>query len=140
MKLSSVTSPLPASRVPGTMTRRLAAASLLGQAMTVFFGGLVARQLEVAAGDPEGRADAYLAGGSALALLCILTSGLLRRPFGVWLGWAVQLLTLATAVVLPAMAVVALIFGSLWWLCLSQGRKMDELTAQRHTDDPAKGT
>ncbi len=122
------------------MARRLAAASLLGQAMTVFFGGLVARQLEVAAGDPEGRADAYLGGGSALAVLCIVTAGLLRRPFGVWLGWAVQVLTLATAVVLPAMVVVALIFGGLWWLCLSQGRRMDELTAQRHTDERPKGT
>ncbi len=121
------------------MTRRLAATSLIGQAMTVFFGGLVARQLEVAAGDPDGRATTYLVGGIALAVLCILVSGLLRRPGGVWLGWGVQALTLATAVVLPAMAVVAVVFGALWWLCLSQGRKMDQLTQERasaaHTDE-----
>lgn len=106
--------------------------------MTVFFGGLVARQLEVAVGDPDGRANAYLVGGIALAVLCILVSGLLRRPGGIWLGWGVQVLTLASAVVLPAMVIVAVIFGALWWLCLSQGHKMDQLTAQRastpHTD------
>jgi hypothetical protein len=129
--------------VPGTLTRRLAATSLIGQSMTVFFGGLVARQLEVAAGDPDGRADTYLFGGIALAVLCILVSGLLRRPGGVLLGWGVQALTLASAVVLPAMAIVAVIFGALWWLCLSQGHKMDQLTAERasapHTDS-APGT
>lgn len=143
-------------RVLGKMARRLAAVSLLGQAMTVFFGGLVARQFEVAAGDPEGRANVYLAGGIGLALVCILASGLLRRPSGVWVGWGCQVLTLASALVLPAMAIVAVIFGGLWWLCLSQGRKMDELTARwaeqdddpagddrpgpRHTDDRPKGT
>ncbi len=120
------------------MTRRLAATSLVGQAMTVFFGGLVARQLEVAAGDPHGRANAYLIGGIALAVLCILVSGLLRRPGGVWLGWGVQALTLGSAVVLPAMVIVAAVFGALWWLCLSQGHKMDQLTQERgsapHTD------
>lgn len=111
--------------------------------MTVFFGGLVARQLEVATGDPDGRANAYLVGGIALAVLCILVSGLLRRPGGVWLGWGVQVLTLASALVLPAMVIVAAIFGALWWLCLSQGHKMDQLTTAResapHTDS-APGT
>lgn len=124
------------------MTRRLAATTLIGQGTTVFFGGLVARQLAVAAGDPDGRAQSYLLGGIVLAVLCVLVSGLLRRRFGIWLGWLVQALTLATAVVLPAMVVVAAIFGALWWLCLSQGHKMDQLTQQRasapHTDDRPK--
>ncbi|MCE0485373.1 DUF4233 domain-containing protein [Ornithinimicrobium sediminis] len=118
------------SGTPGKMTRRLAATTLVGQGMTVFFGALVARQFEVTEGDPEGLATTYLYGGIALALLCVLTSGLLRRRAGIWLGWLCQGLTLATAVVLPAMAIVAVVFGALWWLCLSQGQKMDELTAR----------
>lgn len=149
-------SPTSPRRPLGKMTRRLAAVTLLGQAMTVFFGGLVARQFEVAADDPEGLANTYLAGGIGLAVVCVVVSGLLRRRVGIWLGWGVQALTLASAVVLPAMAIVAVIFGALWWLCLSQGQKMDELTARwaaeqdgpgedaggepRHTDDPTRGT
>jgi Protein of unknown function (DUF4233) len=121
---------------PGRLTRRLASVTLLGQAMTVFFGALVARQLELAAGGSAGRADAYFVGGCVLALFCVLVSGLLRRRAGIWLGWLAQVLTLASALVLPAMAVVAVIFGVLWWLCLTQGHRMDELTARRTTDAP----
>jgi len=54
----------------------------------------------------------------------------------VLLGWLVQLLTLATAVVLPAMAIVALIFAGLWWMCLAQGAKIDAIRAQWERDDP----
>ncbi|MGC1207334.1 MAG: DUF4233 domain-containing protein [Ornithinimicrobium sp.] len=121
--------------VPGKFARRLAAVALLGQAMTVFFGGLVARQFAVADGDPDGRATAYLIGGCALALLCILASGMLRRPGGVLLGWVIQLLTLASALILPAMVAVAVIFGGLWWMCLSQGKKMDDMSAQWAADE-----
>ncbi len=128
------------SSAPGRMTRRLAAITLAGQAMTVFFGALVARQFELAAGDPQGRANAYFVGGCALAVFCLLVSGLLRRRAGIWLGWLAQALTLATAVVLPAMAIVAVIFGVLWWLCLSQGHKMDELTARFQAEQAAGQT
>ncbi len=121
--------------VPGKFARRLAAVALLGQAMTVFFGGLVARQLAVADGDPDGRATTYLIGGCALALLCILASGMLRRPGGALLGWVVQGLTLLSAVILPAMVAVAAIFAGLWWLCLSQGKKMDDMSAGWAADE-----
>ncbi len=121
--------------VPGKFTRRLSAVALLGQALTVFFGAIAARQFAVAEGDPDGRATAYLIGGTALALACVLVSGMLRRPGGVLLGWVVQILTIATAIVLPAMAIVGLIFGGLWWLCLVQGNKMDQMSAQWAADE-----
>lgn len=121
--------------VPGKFTRRLSAVALLGQALTVFFGALAARQFAVAGGDPDGRATAYLIGGTALALACVVVSGVLRRPGGVLLGWVVQGLTFATAFVLPAMAIVGLIFGGLWWLCLVQGNKMDAMSAQWAADE-----
>lgn len=121
---------LPLTGVPGKMTRRLAAVTLAGLGMTVFFGALVARQFAVAAGDLDGRATTYLLGGTVLGLVCVLTAGLLRRPWGVTLGWVLLVLTAASAVVLPAMAIVALIFGGLWVLSLTQGYKMDRLTLQ----------
>ncbi len=121
--------------VPGKFARRLAAVALLGQAMTVFFGGLVARQFAVADGDPDGRATTYLIGGCALALACVLASGMLRRPGGVLLGWVIQVLTLLSALILPAMVAVAVIFGGLWWMCLSQGKKMDDMSAEWAADE-----
>lgn len=122
---------------PGILTRRLCGATLLAQAISIFFGALVAWGLAQA--DPGAQDDwrptAYLVGGVALALLCIVAVGALRKGrLGVRLGWAVQLLTLASAVVLPAMVVIAGIFGGLWFLCLRQGQRMDEITAQREAE------
>lgn len=118
---------------PGTLTRRLCATTLLAQAMSVFFGALVAWRLAQTTGDP--RAAAYLWGGFALTALCVLAAGALRGRWGVRLGWLVQFLTLAAGVVLPAMLVVAGLFGFLWWLCLTQGIRMDALTAQREAQE-----
>lgn len=126
---------LPLTGVPGKLTRRLAAMTLAGQAIAVFLGALVAWQLTVADGDAE-RGRTYLVGGCVLAVACLLGSGLMRRPFGVTFGWTVQLLTLASAVVLPAMLVVAVIFGGLWVLALWQGPRAEEL-ADRHAAEVA---
>jgi len=43
-------------------------------------------------------------------------------------GWVLQVVTFACALVVPAMLVVALVFGVLWLTALVQGRAMD-----RHT-------
>lgn len=114
---------------PGILTRRLCGATLLAQALSVFFGALVAWRLAQAFDDRQ--ADLYLVGGVALALLCVVAIGALRSRHGVALGWAVQVLTLASGLVLPAMVIVAGIFGTLWFLCLRHGRRMDAVNAER---------
>ena len=113
----------------GILTRRLCGATLLAQALSVFFGALVAWRLAQAFN--EGEAQAYLVGGVGLAVLCVVAVGALRTRHGVALGWLVQGLTLASALVLPAMVIVAGIFGTLWFLCLRHGRRMDEVNAER---------
>lgn len=120
---------LPLTGVPGRMTRRLLAMTLIGQALAVFFGALVARQLAVADGATD-QADTSLILGCVLAVLMVLISGMLRFPFGITLGWVAQLLTLASAIVLPAMLAIVVIFGGLWVVSLVQGHKMDSLTEQ----------
>ena len=47
----------------------------------------------------------------------------MRRPFGVTLGWLVQALTWASAVLVPAMIGVALVFTALWVLLLSRAAR-----------------
>jgi hypothetical protein len=55
----------------------------------------------------------------------------MRTPFGITLGWLVQLLTWLSAVVVPMMAAVGLVFTGLWLLLLVQGRSVDRLVAER---------
>lgn len=114
--------------VPGKMTRRLLAMVIGTQGLVVFFGALVARSL--AAVDGSGASGSFLLTGSVLAVLCILDAGLLRRPWGVTVGWVLQIATLACAFVVPLMLLVGLLFGSLWLTALIQGHAMDEHTRQ----------
>jgi Protein of unknown function (DUF4233) len=112
--------------VPGTLTRRLLGVAIGIQGLAVFFGALVARGLAAAKGSHA--SSLFLLVGSLLALLCILDAGLLRRPWGVTVGWVLQIATLACALIVPAMLLVGLLFGALWLTALVQGRKMDEHT------------
>ena len=62
---------------------------------------------------------------------------MMRRPFGVTLGWIIQALTLLSALVVPAMLFVGILFLALWLLCMVQGKRVDDLQAQR--DATAQG-
>lgn len=108
------------------MTRRLGAVVLGTQAPVVLFGAVGARALADASG--QGGAGVYLWAGTGLAVALLVAAGLLRRPYGVTLGWALQVATLLCGVVLPMMVVAALVFGALWWVALVQGARMDDLT------------
>ena len=114
--------------VPGKMTRRLLAVVIGTQGLVVFFGALVARSL--AAVDGSDTSGSFMLTGSVLAVLCILDAGLLRRPWGVTMGWVLQLATVACAFVVPLMLLVGLLFGALWLTALVQGHAMDEHTRQ----------
>ena len=114
--------------IPGKMTRRLAGLVIAAQGLAVFFGALVARAL--AAADDSPSSSTPMVVGSLLAVLCILDAGVMRRPWGVTLGWVLQIATLATAFIVPAMLLVELLFGALWLTALIQGHAMDEHTSR----------
>lgn len=122
----------------GKFSWRMLATVLAGESVIVFFGALVARAMASAGGDDRG--GTWLLTGSALAVLCILGAGLMRRPWGVTLGWVIQALTLLSALVVPAMLLVGLIFLALWLLCMVQGAKIDALQAQREAQAREEAT
>lgn len=114
----------------GKFTFRLLAMVLFGQAIILSFFALVVRGNAIAGGRADdGSRLLWL--GLGLAVLALVAAGLMRRPFGITLGWLVQVLTWASAVLEPAMIGVALIFTGLWVLLLMQGLKADALVAER---------
>ncbi len=123
----------------GTFTWRLLAIVLAGQGIVVFFAATLARGLSDASGN--GSPATLLWVGTGLALLCLVSAGLLRRPYGVTLGWLVQLLTWLAALVLPAMIGVGVIFTGLWVLLMAQGNRAERLVAEREAaaGEPADG-
>ena len=123
----------------GKFTFRLLAIVLFGQAIILSFFALVARGNAIAAGNPE-EGERLLWVGLGLALLALVASGLMRRPYGITLGWIVQALTWASALLVTAMIGVALVFTALWVLMLVQGMKVDRIVAERElagADEPA---
>jgi len=54
----------------------------------------------------------------SLAVLMIVAAGLVRRPFGIGVGSALQVLFVLTGVLLVAMFVVGVIFAAIWWRLL----------------------
>jgi hypothetical protein len=121
----------------GKFTWRMLATVLGGQSLCILLGALVARGVTSAADDP-GRGTAYLVVGIGLGALCVVAAGSMRRPYGLTLGWVVQVLTLVSALVVPMMLVVGLFFLALWITCLVKGASIDAEMARRESA-PAPG-
>lgn len=63
--------------------------------------------------------------GLGLAVLCVLTAGLLRRPWAYALGWAIQVAAIALGFVVGIMFVLGAIFALLWGTADGLGRRIE---------------
>lgn len=61
--------------------------------------------------------------GAVIAILFLLTPGLLKKKSGWILGTILQFLMIGYAVVVPSLAFLAVIFGALWVAAIVVGRK-----------------
>lgn len=68
--------------------------------------------------------------GLLLMVAMLLAIGTLRRPWGVWVGWFLQIAMLGFGFVVPVMWIIGGIFAALWFLAVRNGRRVDELRAQ----------
>lgn len=113
----------------GKFTWRMLATVLVGQAISIALGAMVARGIAMA--NDHDAPDTYLWIGLGVAALCIVAAGLMRSPLGLPLGWVCQVLTILAGFVVPMMFIVGLLFLGLWVLCLVQGAKIEALMARR---------
>ena len=63
--------------------------------------------------------------GLGLAVLCVVTAGLLRRPWAYLLGHAIQVGAICLGFVVPAMFLVGTIFAVLWVTAYLVGRRIE---------------
>ena len=80
-------------------------------------------------------APAALGGGAALMVALVVTAGLVRYRFGVWLGWFLQAVVLATGLVLPLMYAIGAGFVAIWIYCFVTGRRLDGRAATAQTPE-----
>ncbi len=69
--------------------------------------------------------------GLGLAAACVVTAGMLRRPWAFVLGWAIQVAALALGFVIPMMFFLGAIFTALWAGAVFLGAKIDRERAER---------
>lgn len=121
------------ARVTPRERRRRGAAESLGsvvlgfESIVVFLGGLVIYGLRVL--PPGIEAWWGVVAGSILAVLMMLTAGLLRHRWAIALGWVLQVVLALGALLLPALALVALIFGGMWAYATIKGASLDRRNA-----------
>lgn len=113
-----------------TATESLLSIALALEAILVFFVTLTAYGLRALEPLP-----AFL-GGIALILALVMAARLVRYQWGVWLGWALQVLLLATGILLPVMYFVAAIFIGIWVFCFIKGRQLDAAKAAYFANNP----
>jgi hypothetical protein len=77
-------------------------------------------------------------GGGALLIVVLLLAGrLLMYPWGIWVGWALQLALVALGFILPALFIAAAIFVAIWVYCFVVGRRLDRRNAALRSPDPS---
>ncbi|RFU86733.1 DUF4233 domain-containing protein [Streptomyces triticagri] len=104
--------------------RTLCASTLIGEFFVIGFAGLVAMK------DPDlSMATVWTVSGVAM-VLCILLCGVITRPGGVQLGWALQGALVLSGFVVPTMFFLGVCFAGLWWASVHFGRKVDEAKAR----------
>lgn len=104
--------------------RTLCASTLIGEFFVIGFAGLVAMK------DPNlSMGTVWTVSGIAM-FLCLALCGVITRPGGVALGWALQIALIASGVFVPLMFFMGALFALLWWASVHFGRKVDEAKAR----------
>ncbi|MEU5974250.1 DUF4233 domain-containing protein [Streptomyces sp. NPDC047315] len=104
--------------------RTLAASTLIGEFFVIGFAGLVAMK-----DDSLTVGTVWTVCGVAM-VLSLLLCGMLSRPGGVQLGWALQIGLVISGFFVPMMFFLGACFAGLWWASIHYGRKIDEAKAR----------
>ena len=124
----------PRARAPRTLVQKLAPIVLGFESIVVFLAGLTAFGLKsLPSGVPQWWG---IVGGAVLGLACIAIAGMITRPWAITAGWVIQLLIAISAILVPAILLVVLIFGGMWGYATIMGARLDA----RRPDAPATET
>ncbi|WP_406169122.1 DUF4233 domain-containing protein [Streptomyces sp. NBC_00996] len=104
--------------------RTLCASTLIGEFFVIGFAGLVAMK------DPDLSTSTVWTVCGVVMAVSVLLCGMITRPGGVQLGWALQIALIASGFVVPSMFFLGAIFAALWWASVHYGRKIDEAKAR----------
>jgi hypothetical protein len=132
--MSAAETPRARVRRPRGAAESLASIVLAFESIVAFLGGLVIYGLRAL---PEPIAPWWgIVAGSVVAVLMIVTTRFLRYRWGIILGWVLQVIVALGAFLVPALAIVALIFGGMYAYATIKGAALDRRNAQLAANPP----
>ena len=120
----------PRPRRQRSTTESLLSIVLALEAVLVFFVTLVVYGLRVV--EP----GLAFGGGALLFVLLLITSRAVQFAPGVWFGWLLQAVLIATGALIPLMYFVGALFVALWIYCFVRGRTIDRQKAEFAAANP----
>lgn len=72
--------------------------------------------------------------GIGLSVVLILACAVLSKPWGVALGWILQLVLILTGLAEPMMYLVGALFALAWWYGIRTGIRIDSESARRERE------
>ncbi len=109
----------PRVRRERSATESLLSIALVLEAFLVFFVTLTVFGLRALPPVPA------FVGGATLIVALVVTGRLVRYPWGVWLGWVLQAVLIATGFLIPIMFGIGAAFAGIWIFCFIKGRQLD---------------
>lgn len=121
-------------RPPRTLVQKLAPIVLGFESIVVFLAGLTVFGLKAL---PPGIPQWWgIVGGGVVGLACIAVAGMITKPWAIPAGWVIQAIIAVSAVLVPAILLVVLIFGGMWGYATIMGARLDA----RRPAEPATET
>lgn len=110
-------------RAPRTLVQKLAPVVLGFEAIVVFLVGLTIFGLKAL---PSGIEQWWgIVGGAVVAVACVVIAGMITKPWAIAAGWIVQIVVALSAIAVPAVLLVVLIFGGMWAYATIMGARLD---------------
>ncbi|WP_256999575.1 DUF4233 domain-containing protein [Microbacterium sp. SZ1] len=110
-------------RAPRTLVQKLAPIVLGFESIVVFLAGLTIFGLKTL---PPGIPQWWgIVGGGVVGLACLAVAGMVTKPWAITAGWVIQAVIALSAILVPAILLVVLIFGGMWAYATIGGARLD---------------
>ncbi|MGO2683168.1 DUF4233 domain-containing protein [Microbacterium sp.] len=111
------------ARPPRTLVQKLAPIVLGFEAIVVLLAGLTIFGLKtLPASIPQWWA---IIGGLIVAVAMVAVAGMITKPWAIPAGWVLQAVVAVSAIFVPAILLVVLVFGGMWAYATIMGGRLD---------------
>ena len=110
-------------RAPRTLVQKLAPIVLGFEAVVVILAGFTIFGLRAL---PESIPQWWaIVGGGVVALAMVVVAGMITKPWAIPAGWVLQAIVALSAIFVPTILMVVLIFGGMWAYATIMGPRLE---------------